>query len=184
MCRPSAAVNGRPSTACVRNDAGGGRAGRRLLFVLVTLPAGRDSSRPEMPGSQAARVSGAYHVHSTQSDGSGDRAAVAAAAHRAGLQFVIFTDHGDATRSPAPPAYLSGVLCVDGVEVSTDGRALCGARSCRSAVPAGRGAVRCCRGRHAPGWFRVRRTPGLRAPRAGVVRLGGRLRRHRMAQCR
>lgn len=66
-------------------------------------------------------VRGAYHVHTTQSDGAGDRAAVAAAAARAGLQFVIFTDHGDGTRRPAPPAYVDGVLCLDGVEISTDG---------------------------------------------------------------
>lgn len=66
-------------------------------------------------------VRGAYHVHTTRSDGSGDRAEVAAAAARAGLQFVIFTDHGDGTRPPEPPAYLSGVLCLDGVEISTNG---------------------------------------------------------------
>jgi hypothetical protein len=34
---------------------------------------------------------------------------------------VIITDHGDATRVPDPPAYLEGVLCIDGVEVSTRG---------------------------------------------------------------
>src|SRR6202035_2839795 len=46
---------------------------------------------------------------------------VAAAAARAGLKFVIFTDHGDATRVPDAPAYRSGVLCLDGVEISTGG---------------------------------------------------------------
>ena len=40
------------------------------------------------------------------------------AAARAGLKFVVFTDHGDATRPPNPPTYRSGVLCLDGVEVS------------------------------------------------------------------
>ena len=39
---------------------------------------------------------------------------------RAGLQFVILTDHGDGTE-PAPPAYVDGVLCIDGVEISTNG---------------------------------------------------------------
>ncbi|MDQ3417807.1 MAG: hypothetical protein M3541_03345, partial [Acidobacteriota bacterium] len=66
-------------------------------------------------------VRGAYHVHTTTSDGSGDRAAVAAAAARAGLQFVIFTDHGDGSRPNPPPEYVQGVLCLDGVEVSTNG---------------------------------------------------------------
>src|SRR2546426_310040 len=43
------------------------------------------------------------------------------AAARAGLKFIVFTDHGDATRRPDPPAYRSGVLCLDGVEISTTG---------------------------------------------------------------
>ncbi len=60
-------------------------------------------------------------MHSTRSDGSGDRDAIAAAAARAGLQFVVITDHGDATRQPDPPAYLHGVLCIDAVEISTNG---------------------------------------------------------------
>src|SRR5688572_20862656 len=68
----------------------------------------------------ARTVSGAYHVHTTRSDGHGDKAAVAAAAARAGVKFVILTDHGDGTRPPDPPAYLNGVLMLDGVEISTD----------------------------------------------------------------
>jgi hypothetical protein len=46
---------------------------------------------------------------------------VAAAAARAGLAFVVVTDHGDATRTPDAPAYIGGVLCLDGVEISTTG---------------------------------------------------------------
>ena len=46
--------------------------------------------------------------------------AVAAAAARAGLKFVILTDHGDGTRPPDPPEYIDGVLVLDGVEISTD----------------------------------------------------------------
>ena len=55
---------------------------------------------------RARTVAGAFHVHSTRSDGIGDREAIAAAAARAGLQFVVITDHGDATRQPDPPAYM------------------------------------------------------------------------------
>ncbi|HEX7018633.1 MAG TPA: hypothetical protein VF159_01375 [Gemmatimonadaceae bacterium] len=66
-------------------------------------------------------VTGAYHVHTIRSDGAADKAAVAAAASRAGLQFVILTDHGDGTRPPDPPVYLDGVLCLDAVEISTEG---------------------------------------------------------------
>jgi hypothetical protein len=64
-------------------------------------------------------VRGAIHVHSQRSDGTGTLDEIAAAAARAGLQFVIFTDHGDGTRPPEPPRYRSGVLCVDGIEIST-----------------------------------------------------------------
>jgi hypothetical protein len=64
-------------------------------------------------------VSGAFHVHTSRSDGSGSVEEVAEAAARAGLQFVIFTDHGDASRPPEPPRYRGGVLCLDAVEIST-----------------------------------------------------------------
>jgi len=36
------------------------------------------------------------------------------------MHFAIFTDHGDGTRPPQAPQYLHGVLCIDGVEVSTN----------------------------------------------------------------
>jgi len=66
-------------------------------------------------------VAGTIHVHSTRSDGSSTPDAIAAAASRAGLKFLVFTDHGDATRTLDPPTYRSGVLCLDGVEISTSG---------------------------------------------------------------
>lgn len=40
-------------------------------------------------------------------------------AARAGLKFVIVTDHGDGTRAPDLPDYRSGVLYIDAVEIST-----------------------------------------------------------------
>jgi hypothetical protein len=66
-------------------------------------------------------VRGVCHVHTRRSDGTGTMDDVAAAAARVGLQFVIVTDHGDATRLPDPPAYRLGVLCIDAVEISTTG---------------------------------------------------------------
>jgi hypothetical protein len=36
----------------------------------------------------------------------------------AGLDFVIVTDHGDGTKPVGPPAYRSGVLCIEAVELS------------------------------------------------------------------
>jgi hypothetical protein len=70
---------------------------------------------------QRRTISGAYHVHSTRSDGAGDKNAIAEAASRAGLAFVILTDHGDGTRPPDPAEFLHGVLCLDAVEISTTG---------------------------------------------------------------
>jgi hypothetical protein len=66
-------------------------------------------------------IPGVLHVHSRTSDGRGTWEDIAAAAARAGLRFVVITDHGDGTRLPETPAYLSGVLCIDGVEISTRG---------------------------------------------------------------
>ena len=92
-----------------------------VIFVLLTLP-----PRPAIlpwsgdPALASRTIAGAYHVHSSRSDGRGDRAAIAAAASRAGMRFVIITDHGDATRPPDAPAYIDGVLCIDAVEISTN----------------------------------------------------------------
>ena len=63
---------------------------------------------------------GAFHIHTIQSDGALNREEIALAASRAGLHFAIFTDHGDGTHPPTPAEYLHGVLCIDGVEVSTN----------------------------------------------------------------
>jgi len=105
---------------------------RRLLWTLIALAAvgvflfalvPPSSAKIDLAGwdDLAARtIPGAYHVHTTRSDGHGDKAAVAAAAARAGLKFVVLTDHGDGTRPPDPPEYLSGVLMIDAVEISTD----------------------------------------------------------------
>jgi hypothetical protein len=64
-------------------------------------------------------IAGVLHVHTNRSDGRGTPDEVAAAAARAGMKFIVFTDHGDGTRHPDPPTYRAGVLCLDGVEIST-----------------------------------------------------------------
>ena len=87
------------------------------VWVAMTLPPAAE--HPAIPQAPGTLVSGAFHVHSDRSDGSGSVDAIAQAAARAGLQFVILTDHGDATRQPDPPAYRHGVLVVDAVEIST-----------------------------------------------------------------
>jgi hypothetical protein len=92
------------------------------LFVFTLPPRPRATHPgPATPPAAAATVRGAYHIHTTRSDGSGTVDEVAAAAARAGLQFIIVTDHGDGTRPPLAPSYRSGVLVIDAVEISTEG---------------------------------------------------------------
>src|SRR5919198_6196041 len=88
-----------------------------IFLAFVTAPPGRQS----LAASSDGTVAGVFHVHTNRSDGLGSPDDVAAAAARAGLKFIVFTDHGDATRAPDPPTYRSGVLCLDGVEISTTG---------------------------------------------------------------
>lgn len=102
---------------------------RALLVLLVTaalaLAAMWAASPPAAvrlaPPPDPRAIRGAFHVHTTASDGAGTAEEVAAAAARAGLDFVVITDHGDGTRAPAPPRYRAGVLVVDAVEISTTG---------------------------------------------------------------
>jgi uncharacterized membrane protein YgcG len=92
------------------------------LFVFTLPPRPRSTHPgPATPPAAPATARGAYHIHTTRSDGSGTVDEVAAAAARAGLQFIIVTDHGDGTRPPLAPAYRSGVLVIDAVEISTEG---------------------------------------------------------------
>ena len=113
----------RPAQRAVRLALAGLLLLGGTLWLLVPPAARRadpDSVAPA-PDSAPAVVRGALHVHSVGSDGSGTVAEIAAAARRAGLDFVLLTDHGDGTRQPTPPTYRSDVLCLDGVEISTDG---------------------------------------------------------------
>ena len=89
------------------------------LAVLAAPPGPRTTQTVAFTIAPAANARGVVHVHTTRSDGSGTVDEVAAAAARAGLQFVVVTDHGDGTRPPLAPAYRSGVLVIDGVEIST-----------------------------------------------------------------
>lgn len=94
-----------------------------FLWVLLTLPPrAHVVDLTEWPYDRSPPTArGVFHVHSDRSDGSATVDDIAAAAARAGLQFVIFADHGDATRTPDAPVYRSGVLCIDAVEISTRG---------------------------------------------------------------
>ncbi len=99
-----------------------GCAGGLLALLAVRPPAPTRVEAPDWPADGAVTVwTGAFHVHTRRSDGAGTADEVAAAAARAGLQFVVFADHGDGMRPLEAPQYRHGVLCVDGVEISTSG---------------------------------------------------------------
>jgi hypothetical protein len=88
------------------------------VSLAVILPPKRlNLSAPWTDGT----IPGILHIHSARSDGRGTLDDIARAAAHSGLKFIVVTDHGDATRSPEPPAYRDGVLCLDAVEISTTG---------------------------------------------------------------
>jgi hypothetical protein len=88
-----------------------------VVLGVVSMP----PRRLALAAGDDGTVPGVLHIHTNRSDGRGTPDEIAAAAARAGLKFVVFTDHGNGTRAPDPPAYRSGVLCIDAVEISTTG---------------------------------------------------------------
>ena len=88
-----------------------------VLAMLVLMPPAPRMTLPWQGSDPTAR--GAYHIHSDRSDGSGSIDDIAAAAARAGLNFIVVTEHGDGTRAPDAPQYRHGVLVIDAVELST-----------------------------------------------------------------
>jgi hypothetical protein len=93
-----------------------------LAWALVTLPPRSAALRLPAPSpGDPPVVRGAFHVHSKASDGTGTLEEIAAAAGRAGLRFVILTDHGDGLSRPPSPRYIGGVLCIEAVEISAAG---------------------------------------------------------------
>ena len=89
-----------------------------FVWLWFTLPP--EARRPDLPLSPLM-ATGALHVHTERSDGWGSLDDVARAAAAAGLQFVVVTDHGDASRAPETPVYRHGVLLIDAVEISAAG---------------------------------------------------------------
>jgi len=100
---------------------------RRLVVLLLAavIVAGIYASLPprarDLPpaGQLPSPVRGAIHIHTNRSDGSGSVDDVAREAARAGLKFVIITDHGDGLRATDQPSYRGGVLVIDAVEISS-----------------------------------------------------------------
>jgi hypothetical protein len=92
-----------------------------FLYLIITLPPRPVPAEGTVDDELCRRtIAGAIHVHSTRSDGTGGTDDIAAAARRAGLRFVVLTDHGDGSRPPDRPQYRHGVLVIDAVEISTN----------------------------------------------------------------
>ncbi|HZJ56055.1 MAG TPA: PHP domain-containing protein [Myxococcaceae bacterium] len=72
---------------------------------------------PLTPPPATRELRGAWHVHTTRSDGRGSPTDVARAAREAGLDFLVLTDHNP--RDLPTPAREEGVLLVAGEESST-----------------------------------------------------------------
>jgi hypothetical protein len=75
------------------------------------------ASRAPRVAPAAGEVRGAWHVHTTRSDGRGTLDEVVRAAREAGLQFVVIADHN--TIAPEEQGYRDGVLVVQATEAST-----------------------------------------------------------------
>jgi len=88
------------------------------IFVWARLPPKQQALASTFAD---GTVAGILHIHSVRSDGRGTPEQIARDAARAGLKFIVITDHGDATKAAEPPAYREGVLVLNGTEVSTTG---------------------------------------------------------------
>ena len=98
---------------------------RRVLLTAVVVAAAAyagfglwvRSVRAPRVAPPPGELRGAWHVHTTRSDGRGTLDEVMRAAREAGLQFVVVTDHNVLT--PADQGWHDGVLVVEGTEAST-----------------------------------------------------------------
>ena len=83
--------------------------------------AGAPASTPPSGAGPPFEIEGAYHSHSRFSDGRKGVDAIAAAAEKAGLEFVILTDHGNPNNPSLDSQGLrSRVLMLAGSEMSTN----------------------------------------------------------------
>ena len=135
-----------------------------IFFLLATLPPwpARVNGGLDPERACAVRFAGAYHIHSVRSDGAATRTAIAAAASRAGLAFVILTDHGDGTASPDPPAYLARRAVHRRGRNQHERRTLRRARTAAVTVPARRRARR--RSSKMCGGWEASASPPIRIP--------------------
>ncbi len=92
-------------------------AGVTALVVWLVSGAFLLAGRAPRGAPPRGEARGAWHVHTTRSDGRGTLAEIVAAARAAGLQFVVVTDHNVLTLEEQ--GWRDGVLVVEGTEAST-----------------------------------------------------------------
>jgi hypothetical protein len=74
-------------------------------------------ARAPRPAPPAGELRGAWHVHTTRSDGRGTLDEVIRAVRAAGLQFVVVTDHN--VLAPEDAGWRDGVLVIEATEASS-----------------------------------------------------------------
>lgn len=87
-----------------------------LLAAWVAFGLWTRSRRAPRPPSPAGEVRGAWHVHTTRSDGRGDLGEVLEAARESGLRLVVLADHN--VLAPEDAGWKDGVLVVAASEIS------------------------------------------------------------------
>lgn len=91
-----------------------------LLWLTAGIVSYRQHEVPDA-GSAQWELEGAYHIHTTLSDGFKDPEAVARIAVRSSLDFIILTDHGNPNREGhRVEGWRNGVLVLAGSELSTN----------------------------------------------------------------
>jgi hypothetical protein len=88
-----------------------------VAYAAFAVHVARGRAAREGAGASAPELRGAWHVHTTASDGLAPLEEVAAAARAAGLDFVVVTDHN--LRVPDRARRIDGVLVIPATEAST-----------------------------------------------------------------
>lgn len=110
MYRRSSLPRGRGEQIDRQVDPGERSASRRyltiaaccILLLLATIVTKIVRYAPQA-GERGVELTGALHIHSRHSDGSGEIGEIASKAAQAGLDFIVITDHGNPNRGRAVP---------------------------------------------------------------------------------
>jgi hypothetical protein len=88
-----------------------------VAYAAFAVSVARGRAARHAAGAPQPELRGAWHVHTTASDGLASLDEVAAAAKAAGLGFVVVTDHN--VRTPEKARRIDGVLVIPATEAST-----------------------------------------------------------------